>query len=94
MRIARSTTVTKRSDEKLDELTTVLLREIVSSMKGDPKTIDAGTHLMFIAKNLERVGDHATNICELIYYRISGERLPGKRPKSDSLLQPVSPGAG
>jgi phosphate transport system protein len=43
---------------------------------------------MFIAKNLERVGDHATNICELIYYRISGERLPAKRPKSDSLLQP------
>jgi phosphate transport system protein len=79
---------TWRSDEELDALTAVLLREIVSSMKGDPQTIDAGTHLMFIAKNLERVGDHATNICELVYYRISGDRLPNQRPKNDSLLQP------
>jgi phosphate transport system protein len=84
---------TWRSDAELDALTSVLLREIVASMKGDPKTIDAGTHLMFIAKNLERVGDHATNICELIYYRISGDRLPGQRPKSDSVLQPPLIGA-
>jgi len=75
------------SDEALDALTTTLLRAIVTSMKDDPRTIDAGTHLMFIAKNLERVGDHATDICELIYFRISGNRLPGQRPKSDSVLQ-------
>ena len=77
---------TWRSDEALDSLTTVLLRELVSTMKTDSSAIEAGTHLMFIAKNLERVGDHATNICELIYYRISGERLPAQRPKNDSLL--------
>jgi phosphate transport system protein len=78
---------TWRSDEALDSLTTALLREMVVAMKTDPEAVEVGTHLMFIAKNLERVGDHATNICELIYYRISGDRLPGQRPKSDSLLR-------
>ncbi len=77
---------TWRSDEAIDAVMTVLLREIVAFMKDDPKTIDAGTHLMFIAKNLERVGDQATNICELIYYQISGNHLPRQRPKIDSLL--------
>jgi phosphate transport system protein len=81
---------TWRSDEKLDSLTTLLLRELVHAMKSDASAIETGTHLMFIAKNLERVGDHATNICELIYYRISGEHLPGQRPKNDSLLQSAS----
>ena len=70
---------TWRGDVELDVLKTALLREIVASMKGDPNTIEAGTHLMFIAKNLERVGDQATNICELIYYRVSGEHLPRRR---------------
>jgi len=70
---------TWRGDEELDVLKTALLREIVASMKDDPKTIDVGTHLMFIAKNLERVGDQATNICELVYYRVSGEHLPRRR---------------
>jgi phosphate transport system protein len=81
---------TWRSDEKLDSLTGVLLREMVTTMKGDSEMVDVGTHLMFVAKNLERVGDHATNICELIYYRISGDRLPAQRPKNDCVLQPPS----
>jgi phosphate transport system protein len=76
-----------RSDEAIDALWTDLLREIVTSMKDDSKTIDAGMHLMAIAKNLERVGDQTTNICELIYYRISGNHLPRQRPKRNSLLQ-------
>ncbi len=84
---------TWRSDETLDALRTDLLREIVKSMKDDPKTIDAGMHLMFIAKNLERVGDQATNICELIYYRISGNHLPRQRSKSDSPLQSAATSA-
>lgn len=70
---------TWRSDEALDALKNALLREIVTSMKDDPKTVDAGVHLMSIAKNLERVGDQATNICELIYYRVSGDQLPHRR---------------
>jgi phosphate transport system protein len=69
-------------DQALDALKSELLREIVTSMKDDPKTIDVGIDLMFIAKNLERVGDQATNICELTYYRISGDHLPPRRPKS------------
>ncbi len=73
---------TWRSDEALDALRTDLLREIAKSMKDDPRTIDAGMHLMSIARNLERVGDQATNICELIYYRISGERLSRHRQDS------------
>ena len=66
------------SDEQLDALTGQLLREFVTSMKDDPNTIEVGTHLMFIAKNLERIGDHATDICELIHYRLSGGHL--RRP--------------
>lgn len=84
---------TWRSDETLDALRTDLLREILKSMKDDPKTIDAGTHLMSIAKDLERVGDQATNICELTYYRISGNRLLRQRPINDSLLPPASTSA-
>ncbi len=85
---------TWRSDEALDGLTSVLLHEIVKSMKDDPKTIDTGTNLMFIAKNLEQIGDHATDICELIYYRISGHPLPNQRSKRDRLLETGSAGTG
>ena len=83
---------TWRSDEALDALTGILLRELVTLMKDDPRTIDAGTHLMFIAKNLERVGDHATDICELIYYRISAQRLPAPRRKGGRAPTPTDPG--
>jgi len=83
---------TWRSDAALDVLTATLLHEFVMAMKDNPKTIDAGTHLMFIAKNLERVGDHATNICELIYYRISGQRVARQRPEGDRLLHTTSTG--
>jgi hypothetical protein len=47
---------------------------------------------LFIAKNLERIGDHATNIAEIIHYEISGEELPPERPKWDSLRPPPAPG--
>ena len=76
---------TWRSDEALDELQTNFLREVVTSMKDDLANIDAGTHLIFIAKNLERVGDQTTNIWELIYYRIAGNHLPRRRPRSNLL---------
>jgi len=78
---------TWRSDEALDALRTDLLREIVKAMKDDPRTIDAGMHLMSIAKNLERIGDQATNLCELIYYRISGNHLSRHRQDSGSRAQ-------
>lgn len=70
-----------RSDETVDELYNTLFREIITYMMEDPRNITPCTHLMFIAKNLERIGDHATNIAEMVYYAVTGEVLPDARPK-------------
>ena len=80
----RAVTVWSRDDE-VDEHYDSLFRELLTYMMGDPRTITAGAHLLFIAKNLERIGDHATNIAEIVHYEISGEELPTDRPKWDSL---------
>jgi phosphate transport system protein len=77
-----------RSDEALDVHKDRLLRQILTAMKDNPEWIDRGVHLMSIAKNLERVGDQATNICELLYYRLSGDRLP-HRPHGRGIPMPV-----
>lgn len=53
-------------------------------MMGDPRTINACAHLLFVAKNLERIGDHATNIAEIIHFEITGEEIVSKRPKLDT----------
>lgn len=71
------------SDAPLDAAYTALFREIVTYMLEDQASITPSTHLLFAAKNLERVGDHATNIAELAYYLASGTRLEGDRPKAD-----------
>ncbi len=70
-------------DEELDELYTSLFRELLTYMMEDPRSITAGTHLLFMAKNIERIGDHATNIAETIYYLIHGVPLKEARPKRD-----------
>lgn len=70
-----------RSDVTVDELYNVLFRELITYMIEDPRHITPCTHLLFIAKNLERIGDHATNIAEMIYYAVTGEVLPDARPK-------------
>ena len=80
----RAVTVWSRDDE-VDEHYDSLFRELLTYMMGDPRTITAGAHLLFIAKNLERIGDHATNIAEIVHYEISGEELPIDRPKWDAL---------
>ena len=67
-------------DTEIDERHDAVLREIVAGMVADPATVEDGTHLLFIAKNLERIGDHATNIAELVYYQITGADLT-ERPK-------------
>jgi phosphate transport system protein len=54
-------------------------------MMGDPRMIAACAHLLFVAKNLERIGDHATNIAEILHYEITGVELTEERPKSDAL---------
>ena len=71
------------SDEELDELYTSLFRELLTYMMEDPRSITAGTHLLFMAKNIERIGDHATNIAETIYYLLHGTPLKETRPKRD-----------
>lgn len=78
------------SDDEVDEHYDSLFRELLTYMMSDPRTIGAGAHLLFIAKNLERVGDHATNIAEIVHYEATGEELLGDRPKGSSPdLQPA-----
>ena len=73
-----------RSDEAIDDIYNALFRELITYMMEDPRNITPCTHLLFIAKNLERIGDHATNIAEMVYYAVKGEPLPEDRPKGDS----------
>jgi phosphate transport system protein len=61
-----------------------VFRELLTYMMEDPRNIAPCTHLLFCAKNIERIGDHATNIAEAIYYIVTGEQLPPNRPKVDS----------
>jgi phosphate transport system protein len=70
-------------DEELDEMYTSLFRELLTYMIEDPRNITACTHLLFIAKNLERVGDHTTNIAETLYFLVHGTPLAQTRPKGD-----------
>jgi len=73
-----------RSDAMIDDIYNALFRELVTYMMEDPRNITPCTHLLFIAKNLERIGDHATNIAETIYYAVTGEPLADARPKGDT----------
>ena len=70
-----------RSDDMVDDIYTALFRELITYMMEDPRNITPCAHLLFIAKNLERIGDHATNIAELVHYAATGETLPQERPK-------------
>lgn len=70
-----------RRDEDVDSMHTSLFRELITYMMEDPRNITACTHLMFIAKNIERVGDHATNIAETIHFLVLGKAMPLQRPK-------------
>jgi phosphate transport system protein len=70
-------------DEELDEMYSSLFRELLTYMMEDPRNITASTHLLFIAKNLERIGDHATNVAETVYYAVTGQPLIEARPKRD-----------
>jgi phosphate transport system protein len=72
-----------RADGEIDTMLTSLFRELLTYMMEDPRSIGFCTHLLFCAKNLERVGDHATNIAETAHYVITGEALIAERPKGD-----------
>ena len=72
-------------DTEVDEHYESLFRELLTYMMGDPRTITAGAHLLFVAKNLERIGDHATNIAEIVHFEITGQEIVSERPKLDTL---------
>lgn len=77
------------SDEEVDEHYNSLFRELLTYMMSDPRTIASCAHLLFIGKNLERIGDYATNIAEIIHYEVTGEEIIGDRPKwSSAELRP------
>ncbi|MCM0020899.1 MAG: phosphate signaling complex protein PhoU [Tagaea sp.] len=80
--VAKAVAVWNR-DEELDEMHGSLFRELVTYMMEDPRNITGSTHLLFVAKNIERIGDHATNIAETIHYLVKGTPIGGERPKGD-----------
>jgi phosphate transport system protein len=73
-----------RSDGEIDAVNNSLFRELLTYMMEDPRNIGVCIHLLFCAKNIERMGDHATNIAETIYYMVEGRVVPDERPKSDT----------
>ncbi|ACS54493.1 phosphate signaling complex protein PhoU [Rhizobium ruizarguesonis] len=74
----------RERDNEIDAMYTSLFRELLTYMMEDPRNITSCTHLLFCAKNIERIGDHATNIAETIYYMTTGAQPEGDRPKDDS----------
>ena len=82
----RAVSVRER-DKEVDEHYDAIFRELLTYMMGDPRTITSCAHLLFVAKNLERIGDHATNIAEILYYEITGIELTDQRPKWDAVEQ-------
>lgn len=70
-------------DEEIDSMHSSLFRELITYMMEDPRNITPSAHLLFIAKNVERIGDHATNIAEMVHYQVTGRPLVDARPKSD-----------
>jgi phosphate transport system protein len=72
-----------RADERLDAMYNSLFRELLTYMMEDPRNIGLCTHLLFGAKNIERIGDHTTNIAEYVYYLVTGAALTDDRPKGD-----------
>ncbi|MBA3447504.1 MAG: phosphate signaling complex protein PhoU, partial [Pseudaminobacter sp.] len=79
----------RAEDEKIDIKYTAIFRELLTYMMEDPRNITACTHLLFCAKNLERIGDHVTNIAENAYFVMTGSQLPSNRPKFDDTTQPA-----
>jgi phosphate transport system protein len=78
-------------DEEVDQLHNSLFRELLTYMMEDARTITPSAHLLFIAKNIERIGDHATNMAEDIHFLVEGRRLQEERPKGDETASYVGP---
>jgi phosphate transport system protein len=75
-----------QSDKEIDALYVSLVRELLTYTMEDPGSISMAVHLLFCAKNIERVGDHATNIAEAVHYMVMGQTIAGERPKGDKVI--------
>ena len=76
-------------DEQVDSMCVSLFRELLTYMMEDPRNITFCMHLMFCAKDIERMGDHATNIAETVYYMVEGRPITDQRPKGDTTSFPA-----
>jgi phosphate transport system protein len=83
-----------RGDEAIDAVNNSLFRELLTYMMEDPRNITFCTHLLFCAKNIERMGDHATNIAETVHYMVAGRMLSDERPKGDTTALTTVPFPG
>ena len=83
-----------QDDVNLDDAYTSLFRELLTYMMEDPRSITSCTHLLFMAKNIERIGDHATNIAENVWFQVKGEALQGQRRKADQTSSAEMPNLG
>lgn len=83
----------REHDDEIDAMYTSIFRELLTYMMEDPRHITACTHLLFCAKNIERIGDHATNIAETVHYIITGSYPALERPKDDHTYE-VGAGSG
>ncbi len=83
-----------QNDAELDEAYTVYFRQLITYMIEDPRNITPCTHLLFMAKNIERIGDHATNIAESVWFQVYGEPLNAQRSKRDFTSSPELPHLG
>ena len=75
-----------QSDKEVDSLYVSLFRELLTYTMEDPGSISMCIHLLFCAKNIERMGDHATNIAEAVHYMVEGRAIAGERPKGDTSI--------
>jgi phosphate transport system protein len=80
-----------RGDEEVDAVNNSLFRELLTYMMEDPRNITFCTHLLFCAKNIERMGDHATNIAETVHYIVEGRTMVDERPKGDTTSYATMP---
>ena len=78
-------------DGEIDEIYNSLFRELLTYMMEDPRTIGLCTHLLFVAKNIERSGDHCTNIAEVVYHMVRAGHLAANRPKADTTSETAVP---
>ena len=89
-RVASELPALRTNDEAIDRRYTSIFRELLTYMMEDPRNITPCTHLLFCAKNLERIGDHITNIAENAYFILTGQQLPAYRPKQDETAMVMS----